>query len=205
MHNSDKMWILSTGQSNKLEKCLCQTVVRGFTINLYEVLCHLHSLSFMDTFWKYVVIVCIFECTTVIRMYLTNKIMPFWGKLALWEKEHFSCCAEYFQIQSEPKRVGRVRFQFTLLLNWKDFTGWAEKSNRFQFLKKQWFKKSKNRGVTTYRNVALLVKLYDESRPCSCSCSFRVVCSCQIQHLALSKKVKLSQSWLPGGFLLQNF
>lgn len=64
----------------KLKKCLCQTVVYSFTINLYEVHRHLHSLSCIDTFWKYVVIICIFECTTVVRMYLTNKIIPFWGK-----------------------------------------------------------------------------------------------------------------------------
>jgi len=68
------------------------------------------------------VIICVFESKTVIRMYLTNKIIPFWGELVLWKKEHFSCYAEYFQIQSKPKRVGTVRFQFIPLLNWKHFT-----------------------------------------------------------------------------------
>lgn len=128
---------------------LYQAVVPSFTINMYEVCHHLCSLSFVATSGKYVIIICIFEHKTVISMYLPNKIITLWGKLVLWEKEHFSCSAEYFQIQTKPKWIGKMRFQSATFWSWKGFTGSAEKSTRFQFLKKQWFKKSKTRGVMT--------------------------------------------------------
>lgn len=59
---------------------LCQAGVLRFTINMDEVCHYLHSLSFVDTSGKYIIIICIFEHKMVIILYLTNKIITLWGK-----------------------------------------------------------------------------------------------------------------------------
>lgn len=126
-----------------------------------------------------------------------NKHIPFWGELALWEKEHFLCYTEHFQIQSKPKKVVRVRFWFTVVLNWREFTGWAEKSNWFQFLKKQWCKESKTRGMMTYRK-----EMWHYQWNCTMNWDLVLILAhsglcvaIEFNRVALSEKLKLSQCW----------
>lgn len=44
------------------------------------------------------------------KMYLTNQIITLWRKLVLWEKEHFSFSAEYFQTRQSQRELEQWGF-----------------------------------------------------------------------------------------------
>lgn len=122
---------------------LCQAVILRFTINMYEVCCHLHSLSFVDTSGKYVffrkniVIICVFGHKTVIKMYLTNKIITLWGKL-LCERSHtFHSLLSTSKTRQSHRELEQWGFSpLPCGVEGAPLVG-QKKSSQFQFLKKQ--------------------------------------------------------------------
>lgn len=145
---------------------LCQAGVLKFTINMDEVCHHLHSLSFVDTSGKYIII-CIFEHKTFIILYLTNKIITLWGKFSE-RRNTFHVLVSTSKTRQSQRELEHWGFNPLHC----GIEGWAEKSTQCQFLKKQRFKKSKTRAVMTWekkKQKLLLVKLHDELRLHSCS------------------------------------